>query len=123
MSIQALLESEKFFIALMFGSGICFIVYNGFLLYAKKAETTKNVGRPMEAHSARIVSRRPFAKHAPGYGFVFLFEYPDGSREEMLVSLNDAYKLVENDTGTLTHQGTRFVKFERTMVTDDDANT
>lgn len=77
----------------------------------------KNNQSPLETEMARLVAKR---QHISGGGdaptstsYFLTFEFADSRRQEFRVSATEFSLLVEEDQGTLTYQGTRYIGFER----------
>ncbi|MBQ9784893.1 MAG: DUF2500 family protein [Clostridia bacterium] len=51
--------------------------------------------------------------NSPNAGSLIIFEFEDGNRQEFAVNTSASSTLVEGDTGKLTYQGTKFLRFER----------
>ncbi len=77
-------------------------------------ENRNNDRSPIETKRATVVTKRTkiVGDHARTYYYA-TFEDDYGSRMEFKVSGEQSGLLVEGDEGTLTHQGTRFLSFER----------
>lgn len=115
MSLSDLLESEIFFGAFLFGIAIVFIALFGVVFYKKWAENKKNEGKPIETKAVKVVTKRNIMNNNPNVGSFVLFEFDDGSRQELSINANTSSTIAENDTGMLTYQGTKFIKFERNI--------
>jgi hypothetical protein len=82
------------------------------------AEWSRNNASPIESVSAKVVAKRTDTSGRMSGGRVWThyyvtFEMEGGERREFWVDGEDFGVLVEGDSGTLTHQGTRYKGFER----------
>ena len=111
MTINKLLDSEIFFIILLFIGSMCFLFPTIIKLVFEKINAKKHI----ETVRVKIVSKR---KIWGVYGV--LVELETGERREFDLSLFNANVkeplLLENDIGILTYQGSMIIKFERDIV-------
>ena len=115
MSFEDFFESESAFNGALVGVFIGIVAAVVAVLvvyYRKKSRDDKS---PVQTVSAKIVSMRPYVNR-PNTAFYVMFEFSDGGRQELLVSPEASSVMAVNDMGTLTYQGTRFKKFERSTV-------
>lgn len=115
--------------------GIIFAVVVGLILYQIVrgiAQWHYNNQQPIRSIPARIVAKRTHKSssvHTPPHGndsmhihhststsYYITFECTDGNRLEFSVRGNHYGLLAEGDSGILTHQGTRYKSFERTII-------
>ena len=115
MTINDILESEVFLGTFLFGFAIVFIVIFGVVFYKKWAEDKNNSEKPIETKSVKVVAKRNIMNNNPNVGSFILFEFNDGSRQELSINATTASMIAEKDTGMLTYQGTKFLKFERDL--------
>jgi len=98
---------------------IWFLVF--FFLIAKSiAQFIENENSPVLTLSATIVDmrRKTHHHHSSGHhhhshSYHVTFETQEGERMELRVKRHVYNELTVGDTGALTHQGTRFLGFER----------
>lgn len=111
MTINKLLDSEIFFIILLF-IGVIFFFFPTIIKFIFEKINAK---KPIETARIKIVSKR---KIWGVYGV--LVELETGERREFDLSLFNANVkeslLLENDIGILTYQGSMIIKFERDIV-------
>ena len=72
--------------------------------------------------NARVLSRRQSISNSYTVHYV-TFELEDGVRMELHLSGHEYGLLMEGDTGRLTYQGTRFVRFERAGANSSSASS
>lgn len=101
------------------------IVIGSFVGFGVKglAQWTKNNNSPVLTVAARVAAKRmsvSIRHHAGDHGmhhsstyYYAAFEVESGDRFELHLPGNEYGLLAEGDTGKLTFQGTRFIKFER----------
>ncbi|ROR28143.1 uncharacterized protein DUF2500 [Mobilisporobacter senegalensis] len=104
------------------------IVIGGFIITAVKGVGTwhKNNNSPVLTVAATVVTKRTNVTHhhhntgndsmghtSSSTWYYATFEVESGDRMELGISGTEFGMLVEGDTGRLTFQGTRFLKFER----------
>jgi hypothetical protein len=82
------------------------------------AAWAKNNSSPRIAATARIVAKRAAVSGgggdtAPSTSYYATFQFDTGDRLELHVPHREYGLLAENDSGTLTFQGTRYLSFER----------
>lgn len=124
MSLSDIFDSEFFLNAVLLGIAIVFILFfafSGLLFYRIRVEDKRNTGKSIETKSVKVVTitkvntmlllLAPFLTTTT----VVLFEFDDGSRQELALNANAASTIVEKDKGMLTYQGTKFIKFERNI--------
>lgn len=83
-------------------------------LVKSAAQGVKNSASPRVEVRARVVTKRThvWGDHART-GYYVTFEMEGGERLELQLSGEDYGMLAEGDRGCLTHQGTRFLGFDR----------
>lgn len=96
-------------IAVLLGGAVLFLVITG----AVGGQAVKNAMSPIETKTAKVISKRNIMDNQPYLGSLLLFEFDDGSRQELSVKANAASTIAESDTGKLTYQGRKFIDFER----------
>lgn len=97
------------------------LIFIGFVLYSiiKGVTTyTRNNAAERLTERARILTKRTNVSGGSGDSRAFTtyyitFEFEDGHRSEFQVRADEYGLLVEGDEGRLTHQGTRYLGFER----------
>ncbi|MFZ5353218.1 MAG: DUF2500 domain-containing protein [Bacillota bacterium] len=96
------------------------IVIMGFVVVFVKgiSEYIRNNNTPQKSEPARIINNRThtwggYGNMAARTSYYMTFELENGERMEFAVSAQFAGMHIEGDTGILTHQGTRFISFER----------
>ena len=85
-------------------------------------EWANNNRQPVLSENGRVVSKRVFTNGTAGgnnaggmvtTSYFTTFELPSGERKEFQVAGREYGQLSEGDNGTLTHQGTRYLGFQR----------
>ena len=108
MTINKLLDSEIFFIILLFIG----VIYFFFPTIVKLIFEKINAKKPIETARVKIISTRKVCGI-----FGVLVELEAGERREFdcgLCNSNVKWSLLhENDIGILTYQGSQIIKFER----------
>ncbi len=105
-----------FIIVPVFITIIWVIVIGTFVKTFSKAakEKKSNDNSPIETKTAKVVTKRTNIRGDVARTHYYVtFEDSFGSRIEFKVNGEQSGLLVEGDEGTLTHQGTRFISFER----------
>ncbi|QQE76245.1 DUF2500 domain-containing protein [Brevibacillus composti] len=82
------------------------------------ANWMKNNASPILSVPAKVIAKRTRTSGGSGNSSVsthyyLTFQLENGERQEFHVSGREYGLLIENDTGVLTYQGTRYKKFER----------
>lgn len=98
--------------AILIGAVVVFVF--GSVIYSLVVTNARNRQAPFLQRDAMIVSRRQrvWGDNASTNYFV-TFEFPDGQREEFMVTGEEYGLLAEGDTGVLYSQGTWFKSFQR----------
>ena len=79
---------------------------------------SKNNASPQRNRPAKIVGKRPHTWGGTGdssahTSYYITFEFEDRERLELPVRSQEYGMMAEGDYGILTHQGTRFIDFQR----------
>jgi len=93
--------------------GLSFVVIFTITFSKALIESKKNNKQPITSKHVKVVTKCNIANANPNAGAFILFEFDDGSRKKLTVAGSTAFTIAESDTGMLTYQGTRFLKFER----------
>ncbi len=91
------------------------------VFYKKWAQNKRNAKKPVETKSVKVVAKRNIVNNNPNVGSFVLFEFDDGSRQELSVKVNVASVIAENDIGMLTYQGSKFIEFKRNIEINAEA--
>ncbi|WIV20974.1 DUF2500 domain-containing protein [Paenibacillus polygoni] len=99
-------------ILLMIISVVLYSIIKGVTTY------TRNNAAERLSERARVLTKRTEVSGGSGNSraytnYYLTFEFEDGRRTEFEVRAEEYGLLVEGDEGTLTHQGTRYLGFER----------
>ncbi|WP_160036230.1 DUF2500 domain-containing protein [Paenibacillus sp. An7] len=99
-------------ILLMILSVVLYSIINGVTTY------TRNNAAERLTEGARVLTKRTEVSGGSGNSraytnYYLTFEFEDGRRTEFEVRAEEYGLLVEGDEGRLTHQGTRYLGFER----------
>lgn len=89
-----------------------------YIIISGIARWSRNNASPRLNRPARIVSKRPHTWGGSGNSsahtsYYVTFEFEDGERLELPVRDQEYGMMAEGDYGILTHQGTRFIDFQR----------
>ena len=99
---------------------IAALVIGGFIYAIVSGARTwiSNNNSPFETVDAQVVSKRQHvtgSESSTSTTYYVTFEMENGERKELHVSGKEYGLLAEGDRGRLTHQGTRYKGFERTI--------
>ena len=86
------------------------------------SEWSANNARPVATEDAKLVAKRTEVsggKNSTSTTYYATFELASGERAESKISGRDYGLFAEGDRGQLTHQGTRFMGFDRQRVGDE----
>jgi hypothetical protein len=88
------------------------------MIISSVARWSRNNASPRLNRPARIVGKRPHTWGGAGdsaahTSYYVTFEFEDRERLELPVSSQEYGMMAEGDYGILTHQGTRFIDFQR----------
>jgi len=113
MSIKDMLDSEIVWYTALVTLFVFLAVFIVVIFCLKLKNRKIDFQSPLEKKYAKIVSKRnALAQNVYG-GSLVLFQFDDGSRQELFVDFNTASTMAENDFGNLTYQGRKFISFER----------
>lgn len=101
--------------------GVVFVIVIGGILFnvvKGVAEWSNNNAQPELSVDATVVSRRTEVSgggehRSASTTYYVTFEMPEGKRIEFDVSGHEFGQVAEGDRGTLRHQGTRYLGFDR----------
>lgn len=104
--------------------GLIIAAIAGSIIYAivkGTATWTSNNASPLVQAECRVVDKRTHVWGGSGDSsastdYYITFEFEDGQRVELQVRANQFGLIAVGDQGELTHQGTRFKGFNRTIV-------
>jgi len=106
--------------------GVMFFIMFAFIAFTilkSILQWNKNNHSPRLSSEATVVTKRISVTHHNGSNnhmtdssyitYYATFEFPSGDRMEFCISDYESGMLAENDRGTLTFQGTRYLSFKR----------
>lgn len=99
---------------------VVFIIALGFIIFTGISQYIKNEKSPIIATRAKLIDRkRDIHTHTDANGVIMndetlylFFRLDTGSDMKLIVNGRIYRNVPENEWGTLTFQGTRFIKFE-----------
>ena len=112
MSIFSMIRLVSIVIFAVVFIGVLVVIIK--IAHKQVSEERANDGQPQQTERARVVTKRTevYGEHSCTTYFV-TFELDTRERLEMKLSGEQYGMLAEGDDGMLTHQGTRYLDFQR----------